>query len=98
MTKHDEYWHKHIDRETYGTFYYTSLLYLSEYEVDFTGGRFMFDDVGFEKIVEPRLGRLSYFTSGSENQHHVERVETGVRYAITVSFTCDKKHAISDPK
>lgn len=98
VTKHDEYWHKHIDRETYGTFYYTSLLYLSEYEVDFTGGRFMFDDVGFEKIVEPRLGRLSYFTSGSENQHHVERVETGVRYAITVSFTCDKKHAISDPK
>jgi len=98
VTDHDEYWHPHIDRVTYGTFYYTSLLYLSEYDVDFTGGRFTFVDEDYEKYVEPRLGRLSYFTSGSENKHYVERVTNGTRYAITVSFTCDKKHAIRDPK
>lgn len=37
------------------------------------------------------------FTSGSENIHFVERVKSGVRYALTVSFTCDKKYAIKDP-
>ncbi|XP_066921377.1 2-oxoglutarate and iron-dependent oxygenase domain-containing protein 3-like [Clytia hemisphaerica] len=96
-TQHDEYWHEHVDRVTYGTFYYTSLLYLSDYGVDFTGGRFMFVDGHTNKSVEPKFGRLSFFTSGSENIHFVERVENGTRYAITVSFTCDKKHKIVDP-
>ena len=39
VTPHDEYWHEHIDKETYPSFHYTSLLYLSEYKRDFTGGR-----------------------------------------------------------
>ena len=39
VTPHDEYWHDHIDKETYPSFHYTSLLYLSEYKRDFTGGR-----------------------------------------------------------
>lgn len=94
---HDEYWHPHVDRETYGTFYYTALLYLSDYDVDFTGGRFLFTDKYVNKSVEPRFGRLSFFTSGSENQHFVEKVRSGTRYAVTVSFTCDKKHGIADP-
>lgn len=37
------------------------------------------------------------FTSGKENLHHIEPVKSGVRYALTVSFTCDKKFAITDP-
>lgn len=97
VTQHDEYWHRHIDRVTYKTFFYTSLLYLSEYEKDFTGGRFMFVEKQANVSIEPKFGRLSYFTSGSENEHFVERVESGTRYAITVSFTCDKKHKIGDP-
>lgn len=96
-TKHDEYWHQHIDKVTYGTFYYTSLLYLSDYNTEFTGGRFVFVDGPNNKTVEPKMGRLSFFTSGSENPHFVERVESGTRYAITVSFTCNKKHKIEDP-
>lgn len=36
------------------------------------------------------------FTSGAENPHAVERVSDGTRFAITVSFTCDSKLAISD--
>lgn len=97
VTKHDEYWHPHIDRVTYKTFFYTSLLYLSEYEKDFTGGRFMFVDSKENISIEPKFGRLSFFTSGSENEHFVEKVESGIRYAITVSFTCNKKHKIGDP-
>lgn len=46
--------------------------------------------------VEPRIGRVLMFTSGSENPHAVERVMEGTRFAITVSFTCDAKLAIDD--
>jgi len=98
-TIHDEYWHVHVDKETYGSFHYTSLLYLSEYGKDFIGGRFTFvDDGGYNVTVEPTVGRLSFFTSGSENKHFVERLEYGVRYAVTVSFTCDASQAIDDPE
>ena len=97
VTLHDEYWHPHIDKVTYGSFFYTSLLYLSDSSKDFSGGRFVFIDKDVNRTIEPRLGRLSFFTSGSENEHFVEKVEGGTRFAITVSFTCNKKFAISDP-
>ncbi|XP_035517806.1 urotensin-2 receptor 2 [Morone saxatilis] len=96
-TQHDEYWHPHIDKVTYGSFDYTSLLYLSDYGSDFTGGRFIFMDQNGNRTVEPRAGRVSFFSSGTENLHRVERVTWGTRFAITVSFTCDPAHAISDP-
>ncbi len=97
VTDHDEYWHPHIDKITYKSFYYTSLLYLSDYGTDFMGGRFVFIDKRSNKTVDPKMGRLSFFTSGSENPHFVEKVVSGTRYAITVSFTCDKNAAIKDP-
>ncbi|XP_029639609.1 2-oxoglutarate and iron-dependent oxygenase domain-containing protein 3 isoform X1 [Octopus sinensis] len=93
-TIHDEYWHLHIDKKTYGTFHYTSLLYLTTYGKDFTGGRFTFVDKDKNSTVEPKLGRVSFFTSGSENPHFVEKVSSGERYAITISFTCDPTKAI----
>ncbi|XP_026885193.2 urotensin-2 receptor 2 isoform X1 [Electrophorus electricus] len=96
-TTHDEYWHPHIDKVTYGSFDYTSLLYLTDYSVDFGGGRFIFMDPDGNRTVEPLSGRVSFFSSGSENLHRVEKVAWGTRYAITVSFTCDPDHAISDP-
>ncbi|KAK8727795.1 hypothetical protein OTU49_009458 [Cherax quadricarinatus] len=97
QTIHDEYWHPHVDKETYESFHYTSLLYLTDYRYHFDGGRFIFIDKDSNKTVEPRAGRVSAFTSGSENLHYVERVTNGTRYAITVSFTCDQRHAINDP-
>ncbi|XP_033736717.1 2-oxoglutarate and iron-dependent oxygenase domain-containing protein 3-like [Pecten maximus] len=96
-TVHDEYWHAHIDKVTYGSFHYTSLLYLSSYGKEFSGGRFIFVDKDVNRTVEPRLGRVSFFTSGSENVHFVEKLIEGERFAITISFTCDPTQAISDP-
>ncbi|KAK7506635.1 hypothetical protein BaRGS_00002110 [Batillaria attramentaria] len=96
-TIHDEYWHPHVDKETYGSFHYTSLLYLTTYQQDFDGGRFVFIDKKSNKTVEPRIGRVSFFTSGSENVHFVERLKDGTRYAITISFSCNPEHAIADP-
>lgn len=96
-TIHDEYWHLHVDKETYKSFDYTSLLYLTNYKEDFEGGRFVFVDSNGNKTIEPRFGRVSFFTSGSENSHYVEKVTDGTRYALTVSFTCDISKAIKPP-
>ncbi|XP_021536427.1 2-oxoglutarate and iron-dependent oxygenase domain-containing protein 3 [Neomonachus schauinslandi] len=96
-TAHDEYWHAHVDKVTYGSFDYTSLLYLSDYLDDFGGGRFVFMEEGANKTVEPRAGRVSFFTSGSENLHRVEKVHWGTRYAVTIAFTCNPDHGIADP-
>lgn len=98
LTVHDQYWHVHVDKKTYGSFHYTSLLYLSNYATDFDGGRLVFVDGASGNVtVEPKKGRVLAFTSGSENPHRVEQVERGVRYALTVSFSCDPSKAIADP-
>ncbi|XP_003786089.1 2-oxoglutarate and iron-dependent oxygenase domain-containing protein 3 [Otolemur garnettii] len=97
QTAHDEYWHAHVDKVTYGSFDYTSLLYLSDYQEDFGGGRFVFMEEGANRTVEPRAGRVSFFTSGSENLHRVEKVRWGTRYAITIAFSCNPDHGIADP-
>ncbi|CAH2267302.1 2-oxoglutarate and iron-dependent oxygenase domain-containing protein 3-like [Pararge aegeria] len=97
VTIHDEYWHPHVDKVSYKSFHYTTLLYLSDYSIDFEGGRFVFIDEKFNSTVEPRKARLNMFTSGAENSHYVEKVTSGVRYAMTIPFTCDKKFAIEDP-
>ncbi|XP_023341086.1 2-oxoglutarate and iron-dependent oxygenase domain-containing protein 3-like isoform X1 [Eurytemora carolleeae] len=98
-TLHDEYWHDHIDKDTYPSFHYTSLLYLTNYKRDFTGGRFIFIDNHSKtnRTVEPKEGRVSVFTSGPENRHRVEEVSGGTRYALTMGFTCDKTKRIADP-
>ncbi|XP_004929738.2 2-oxoglutarate and iron-dependent oxygenase domain-containing protein 3 isoform X1 [Bombyx mori] len=97
VTVHDEYWHPHVDKETYKSFHYTTLLYLTDYNIDFKGGRFVFIDEKYNRTIEPRKGRVSMFTSGKENLHYVEKVTSGTRYAVTISFTCDKQYAIGDP-
>ena len=48
------------------------------------------------RTIEPKLGRLSFFTSGIENKHHVKQVTSGVRYALTMGFTCDQSKAIPE--
>lgn len=87
----------YLFQETYKSFHYTTLLYLSDFNIDFEGGRFIFIEEKFNRTVEPRKARVSMFTSGSENLHNVEKVTSGVRYAMTISFTCDKQFAIEDP-
>jgi len=96
-TQHDEYWHKHIDKIQYGSFDYTALIYLTTYDKDFIGGQFVFDGERYNVTIQPKEGRVSFFTSGSENPHHVEKVISGTRFALTIAFTCDPSYAIKDP-
>lgn len=50
---------------TYGSFDYTSLLYLSDYQDDFGGGRFVFMEKGANRTVEPRAGRVRRWPRGT---------------------------------
>jgi len=80
-----------LTKKQYGTFVYTALLYLSEFGEDFQGGEFVFIDKGKNQTIIPHPGLLSFFTSGSENVHCVQKVTQGIRYAWTVAFSCDPK-------
>jgi hypothetical protein len=90
-TMNDQYWHEHVDRDTYGSFSYTALVYLNDFGADFTGGEFVFADGA---TVQPRAGRVSFFSAGWENPHRVNRVLSGTRLALTVSFTCEDAAAL----
>ena len=76
VTPHDEYWHDHIDKETYPSFHYTSLLYLSEYKRDFTGGRFVFSTLGTASVLKkfPKLVkiRFMFIDEGSKLNRSIE--------------------------
>ena len=52
MSAHDEYYHPHIDREQYGTFEATALIYLSDWGRDFDGGEFVFMDAAANRTGE----------------------------------------------
>ncbi len=81
----------------YGTFAVTALLYLNDYGSAYTGGRFVFRDSNStttRSFVEPKAGRLSFFTSGHENVHYVEPVASGERWALTIAFSCSAKDAL----
>ena len=92
QTVNDEYWHRHVDTRQYGSFVYTSLLYLSDHGTDFRGGVFRFDgasSVAAPEQVTPKAGSLLIFTSGQENPHRITKVSSGTRYAVTIPWTCD---------
>lgn len=87
---HDEYWHPHVDKANTPHYDYSGLLYLSDYELDFTGGLFTFIDAEGFNTVAPARGRLLTFTAGDENLHQAQQVETGTRYVMSMWFTCNK--------
>eukprot|EP00435_Cladocopium_sp_Y103_P029880 s325_g7.t1 len=96
-TLHDEYWHSHIDTEQYGTFAFTTLLYLNSQDEDFHGGEFVFEAQGTlaPAAVEPKAGRIVAFSSDAENPHKVLKVTQGIRMALTAAFTCSTEKALS---
>lgn len=51
---------------------------------------------GSTMSVSPVPGRLVMFTSGGENEHYVEPVTEGVRFALTTAFTCSDKHSAEE--
>ncbi|CAG2173022.1 unnamed protein product [Oppiella nova] len=95
QNKYNKYWDRHVDKQNVKFVDFTSLLYFSTYGADFSGGRFIFTDEMSNQTIEPKFGRVAAFTSGSENEHFFERVTSGTRYALLMTFTCDPKFAVN---
>jgi len=85
----------HADEASFPNFHFSGTLYLTGQDSHFQGGSFRFQnrDDGDCAIseVRPRAGRAVLFSSGWENQHQLEEVTAGQRFALSVFFTTAKK-------
>lgn len=65
------------------------------YTPDFDGGNEIWHDVYKNEIVYvpvvPLRGRVVFYTSGPEHVAKIEKVRSGTRKSIAVSFTCNKQ-------
>ena len=68
--------------------------------LNFQGGEFVFVDASdkLNRTIEPKLGRLSFFTSGIENKHHVKPITEGVRYVLNIFLALDFSTRIFLPR
>lgn len=90
----------HSDESTHKEFHYSCVMYLSTQGLDFEGGTFHWDDpapaaIGGEAAgaarmrtpLAPSRGAAIIFSSGWENMHEVDPLESGTRFAIPSFFT-----------
>lgn len=89
-----------FDKEANKHVQFSVYIFLARYKKDFSvGGRFIFIDVENKKrknvIIDPKIGRVLVYTSGSENTHLIENIISGHLSFITLSFTCDKDSVLS---
>jgi len=84
----------HSDESTFKEFHYSTVLYLSTQGLDFEGGTFKWSDPpeapGEPRVVtpvSPSKGSAVVFSSGWENMHEVEPLESGTRFAVPCFFT-----------
>ena len=95
----DDYGALHADESSSEHFHYSAVLHLHSSGDGFTGGDFIFSDDprasdtaadphGERTLtrVAPLQGRAVMFSSGWENLHFVDRVSSGVRFALPVFF------------
>ena len=61
---------------------FSAVIYLND---DYEGGKTFFNDTGYE--VEPKTGKLIYFTSCKEDAHGVTKIVSGHRYSFALWFT-----------
>lgn len=94
----------HSDESTFGEFHYSCVLYLATQHTDFEGGTFMWSDAPPadgqpRKVtpVSPTKGSAVIFSSGWENMHEVEPLQSGTRFAVPTFFTtCPTESAADD--
>ena len=64
---------------------HTCLIYLSEQDIDFTGGEIYFSS---EKLlISPKRNMLIFFEGNVKRPHKVNKVLSGTRQTITMQFT-----------
>ena len=94
----------HADESSNGSYHYSAVLYLRSVGDGFEGGDFVFldpdgrapdgrgDDCSLLRLP-PMQGRAVLFSSGWENAHFVDEVDSGVRWALPAFFTTDANAA-----
>jgi Rps23 Pro-64 3,4-dihydroxylase Tpa1-like proline 4-hydroxylase len=63
---------------------YSALLYLSDYNKDFTGGLLRFPNQSIE--IQPTPGLFVFFESDHRNPHQVTEIKSGERHSIIMFF------------
>ena len=64
---------------------HTCLIYLSGYNIDFTGGQLYFQEE--DKTFEPKRNMLVFFQGDTGRPHEVREILSGTRETITMQFT-----------
>ncbi|XP_074599144.1 2-oxoglutarate and iron-dependent oxygenase domain-containing protein 3-like [Brevipalpus obovatus] len=89
MTRYSQF--RHVDKVRSQSLVVTSILWLSNYDYDFGGGRTAFLTGGPKPftplLVEPKVNRFAAWTSGWENPHEVMQMMWGERLALIFAFT-----------
>ena len=105
---HTSYGKLHADEGSVDRSHFSAVLHLQSQGSGFEGGELVFSDPlpgshGSRELTRltPVQGRLHMFSSGWENLHYVDRITSGVRFALPVFFehTPDydvEQRAISD--
>jgi hypothetical protein len=60
---------------------------------EFFGGRVVFTNSYSKQpinTIQPRVGRVLIFSTGSENENYIEQIENGSSHFLTIHFTCHK--------
>lgn len=95
---HDIYWNRHTDKNIFKSTQFIAHVQLSTYLLEFKGGRFNFINTDNYTMtsIQPKLGRILFYTSGGENEYYIERVEYGESLSLTIPFTCNSQLEVHD--
>jgi hypothetical protein len=76
----------HCDESLAPHFHFSTIVWLSDYRSDFSGGElsFLYNRSWAWLVVEPTVGRAAFFSSGWENIHGIKPLESGSRWALSV--------------
>jgi len=69
------------------------MVFLNNFIHEFNGGRFVFTNSHANvpiNTIQPRVGRVLMFSTGSENENLIEQIENGASHFLTIHFTCHK--------
>ncbi|KAK9277543.1 hypothetical protein L1049_007088 [Liquidambar formosana] len=84
-------WHSDDNRPYLKQRDFAAVCYLNNYEEDFKGGIFHFQD-GEPTIVVPMAGDVVMYTADSRNIHSVDEIIDGERLTLTLWFSRDGSH------
>ncbi|BBN00842.1 hypothetical protein MPTK1_2g02570 [Marchantia polymorpha subsp. ruderalis] len=84
-------WHSDDNRPYLKQRHFSAVCYLNNYEEDFKGGLFHFEE-GDPQTVVPSAGTVVIYTADEKNMHCVDEITDGERCTLALWFTLNKAH------